>query len=661
MPVPTAVTRLPSKDSRSDHRGFTLVELLISLAITLVVLGITFRTVQMLVVIYDRESETAEKSAAASRAFDDIVQELTRAGYGLGEGVQAVLPGVEGQETSGEITIRSNLDGAAATLEGELASSETPVSVRGAALLREGDTVLLSQTGGVSERAEITDVTEKTLAFRSIDTDGGRLVHSYSPERGARAVKLWEIGYSLEPAPEPGGQLLRKHSFERAPRVLARNIQSLQFEYLDAEGRPLSDESVERTSLLAAVRVTMKFSVGPLPTDERTLATAVALDRQSAGVDFAEPGYGLRLTRYFFPIDGPQSVATRPFADWGVILSSGKDPTRDRPFLYTFLSENKFLEARTDNVTWLEDVREPITMCFGPANGPLDGSLFLAASGLRIGHLARIFPDEHDVLSAESRVEVFEGTNALGQIGGIAFGLDDALYITSQEKGAILRYRFEEDEAPVGPEPVAKVDGSPGVMVTGADGDLYFLLDKANASFLAKLPFDEADAPQPPVVVGALPGQGLSLAVDPFSGSLFVLIRERLGDTTVFELGSGWLSDPTIEPIRVFSLADFSEETTEDRSQDREQEQARAESTILSARLPAELLPESLDFLAFDNLGFLYLGASERDLVMKFDLDKAESSRHIVNIAGTVEGLRRNTNGSPTIRLQAWRKNRIGS
>jgi hypothetical protein len=642
--------------------GFSFIEVLVSLAITLVAMGVVFRTVQMMVAVYERESEIAEKSLAATQAFDDIVLELTRASYGLGEGVQAVLPYLQGGTGSRDgITIRSSLDGFAASLDRELFASEEPVPVSEATQFRTGDKVLLTQVGGVSERAEITEVTDETVAFRSMETADGHLVNSYSPGRGARAVKLSEIGYSVDPAPEGQEGLLKKHSFDRPPRVLARNVLSLRFEYLDAEGRSLSDESVERTTLLASVRVTMKFSIGPLPMDERTLVTVVAFDPQSASVDFAEPGYGLRLTRYFAPIEEPNGVATKPFADWGVILSSGRDASRDRPYLYTFMAEGRFLDTRTDNVTWLEDVRAPIALCFGPEKGPLAGSLFLAASGLRVGYLARIFPDEYGALSPESRVEVFEGTEALAQIGGIAFALDDALYITSQEKGAIFRFRFDEIGKASGPEMITEVSGSPRTIVLGANGALHFLLDKANESLIWRIAFDEANEPQEPELVGSLPGQAVSLAADSFSGSLFVLIRERLGDTVVFELDSRWLSDPSIEPLRVFSLSDFAEETMEGRSQDRAQEANRAASMTSSIRLPTLLLPETLDFLAFDNMGFLYLGAREKDLVLKFDLDRAKSSRHIVNVVGAVEGVDGNAAGRPRVRLQAWRRNRVGS
>jgi hypothetical protein len=499
------------------------------------------------------------------------------------------------------------------------------------------------------------------LTFRSLDGEDGEMINSYSPDRGARVLKLTEIAYSLEPAPEGNGNLLKKHSLEGTLRVLARNVGSLRFEYLDAVGRPLSNDTLERTDLLSTVRVTMTFSIGPNPNDERTLATAVTLDTQSASIDFAEPGYGIRLTQYFYPIAGPAGVAMRDFMDWGIILSSGNRDTQDRSYLYTFLAEKRFLEARAENVTWLAEVRDPVAMTFAPEKSVLAGSLFVAASGLRIGHLARVHPDEFGVLSSTSRIEVLEGTNALAQIGGIAFGLDGTLYITSREKGAIFRYRFDAAGKASGPETVTKVDGSPRTMVLGADGALYFILDKANASFLWKLPFDEVDEPQEPVLVGTLPGEALSLSADPFSGSLFVLSRERLGDMVVFELASAWLSDPSTSPIRVFSLEDFAEETMDGRSQDRETEERRAASTLLSVQLPATLLPDQLDFLAFDNLGLLYLGSREKDLVLKFDLDRVGSSRHMVHVAAVTLGGTAREADSEAARLQAWRKNRVGN
>lgn len=123
----------------------------------------------------------------------------------------------------------------------------------------------------------------------------------------------------------------------------------------------------------------------------------------------------------------------------------------------------------------------------------------------------------------------------------------------------------------------------------------------------------------------------------------------------MLELDSAWIAGSSEEPVFVFSLEDFSEESMEGRSQDRETEEKRAATSLTSTPLATNLLPETLDFLAFDNLGFLYLGARDKDLVLKFDLDRLGSSRHIVNIAAATAA------GSRKARLHAWRKNRLGS
>ena len=79
----------------------------------------------------------------------------------------------------------------------------------------------------------------------------------------------------------------------------------------------------------------------------------------------------------------------------------------------------------------------------------------------------------------------------------------------------------------------------------------------------------------------------------------------------------------------------------------------------MSLRLPPGLLPEELDFLAFDAADMLYLGASEKDLVLKFDLDRSDP-RHAVGIAGVVEDVPEGTIASPRVRLHAWKKSFLG-
>ena len=66
-------------------RGFSLIEVLIALAVTLVVMALVVRTMGDVTRIYDTQSALAVSSAAAALALDDLSYELSLAGAGLGE------------------------------------------------------------------------------------------------------------------------------------------------------------------------------------------------------------------------------------------------------------------------------------------------------------------------------------------------------------------------------------------------------------------------------------------------------------------------------------------------------------------------------------------------------------------------------------------------
>jgi hypothetical protein len=427
---------------------------------------------------------------------------------------------------------------------------------------------------------------------------------------------------------------------------------------LDETGTVLSPASPELTDRLTTVRVILSFFTGSERGDRKTFKTAVTLDQQSASVDFAERGYGFRLARYFHPLENPAGLATRLARDWGVIISGGAEPSRDRSYVYTFLIQKRFLEARTENVTWLDEVREPVALAFGPEKSSLAGSLFIASSGLRVGHLTRVHPDGDGVVSRTSNVETFEKTNVLAQIGGIAFGVDHALYVAGSEKAKIFQIHFDSSGKPAVPEAIAELKGSPGAIVQGADGGLYFILDETDGSSLWTIPFDESFSPTLPHEVARLPGRAISLSLEPQWGNLFVLVQERSRDFAIFELTRRWIREPTEDPEKIFSLRAFREQQQE-RTHDEDARDTRAETMVRPTHLPTTLLPEALDFIAFDHLGLLYIGAKDRNLVLKFDLDRPDA-RYNVEITGVVTLPRDPTSTSPRVRLQAWTKNPLG-
>jgi hypothetical protein len=147
------------------------------------------------------------------------------------------------------------------------------------------------------------------------------------------------------------------------------------------------------------------------------------------------------------------------------------------------------------------------------------------------------------------------------------------------------------------------------------------------------------------------------MALEPVSGNLFALVRERLGDDVILELSRNWLRHPVGELTPVFSLEQFREETQEG-VLPRTSRKRRA-TMVLTERLPSTLVPDRLDFIAFDDFGFLYVGAIDRDIVLKFDLDRLDAS-HVLGVAAVVEEVPQGTNkASPKVRLRAWKKDRF--
>ncbi len=637
--------------------GFSLLEVLLALSITLIIMGLLAQTMQHVGQVFEAQTELATTSNTTTLALDDIAFELAGAGFGLGDGTVAVLPRVPGDRAGpSALTLRSNPQLVAGDLLAELDQPGEDVAVSNADLFDAGATVLLTNAWGRHEVAEIVRTSASSVALRSRESSDGAFQNRFDPETEARVLGLREVRYYLREADGDGVLELVKDIVGVGSRVLARDVVSLGFEYLDEDGEPIASGRVEDGSELAVVRMKVQYLPGADALQPVWLVTAVALSSGSGTVDFESRDAEFRLSRYFHPIDHPAGVASRVGADWGVILAAGATAHRDPAYAYTFMMEQRFNDARVDDIAFFEDVRAPVTLTFGPERGPLAGSLFVAAWGLRVGHLSRVAPDSGNGISKDSEVTVFDGTEALAQAGGMAFGVDDALYVTSREKGAIFRYRFDLQGQPDAPERLFGVRGTPGTIIEGTDGFLYFLLDEEGRGSLWKMAFDETLTPVDPVRVGALPGLGVSLARDPIDGDLFALVRTPTGDFIVVELSRAWMraledfsGGPPEEPRVVFSLEQWQ----------RKLEEGDVETTEIPfhpSELPLRmnvLRTDELDFLSFDALGSLYMGAKEANLVLKFELPRP-SGRYTVGIAAGI--VDRGFGLTPELRMHAWKK-----
>ena len=637
-----------------DERGYTLIEVLIALGITLVVMGLVARTLQDVARIFRAQSDLAEASSSITRALDDIGYEITLAGQGLGEGVVAVMPRVpSGEVSASALTLRSNPNVTAGYLTLGLVETDTELAFTDADAFEPGETVLLTDARRTNEVAEVVKRSALWMELRSLETTSGDFRHRFTQGAATRALGLREVRYYLRASGDGEATELVKDVTGVTSRVLARDIIALTFEYLDANGKVITATKVEdEYSELETIRVKLRYSAKTGAFEPLSIMTAVSLRAASGTVDFERPDIGFRLSRMMYPLDHPIAVVSRPAADRGAVVAAGTNPRRDPSYVYTFQMEQRFMGANVDSLAFFEDVRGPVAAVLGPERGPLAGSLFVAAAGLRIGHITRMLPDENGDFSSASEVIAFDGTDAIAQAGGMAFGVEGALYVMSQEKGAIYRYRFDGAGKPGKPERLFGVTGTPGPVVQGSDGHLYFLMQYGERGSVWRMAFDETLEPMAPELVGRLDGAGVSLARDPVEGSLLCLVHARRGDYVILELSRAWLRGADVsqeDPPVLFSLREWVTKLEEGRVAPGEIPFALGEL----AQKMSVLRIDNLDFLSFDSLGSLYMGATEENLVLKFELARP-SRRYAVGVAaGVVE---RGDGLSPMIRIHAWRE-----
>ena len=268
----------------SNTAGFSLVEALLSLAITLVAVTLVFQGSGMVESVYRVESRAADGTAEAKWAFDDIADELARAGYGMGD-IRFALPFFPEDPTpsSDRITLRSNPDGRVGILMAELVASGVSVEVAGAELFEAGDRVLLTDRSG-SESAEVLRADGESLGFGSLETADGSLRRNYSPYRKARILSLQEVRFGFE-SHDAGGSLLWKEISGERRRVLSRSLETVRFDHLDGHGRPMTHSQLELGHPVSAIRIHLRIGASARTASISSLTTAVALGRHSVTID----------------------------------------------------------------------------------------------------------------------------------------------------------------------------------------------------------------------------------------------------------------------------------------------------------------------------------------------------------------------------------------
>jgi hypothetical protein len=279
--------------ARREEAGFTLIEAVIVLAITLMIGAAVYRITRSAWLLYRVQTHVAERGFTASRSLDDMAVEIARAGFGLGQDALPVFPGsLDGIARGDAITLRSNPSGRAAGLREDLLERDQLVKVEGAAQFAAGDEVLLIDEDRNAERAQVTLARPDALAFKSRETSDGKLERSYLPARGARLVALREVGF-FSTTDRYGVAVLVRKATGQAEQVIARYVDSVHFEYFDEAGERMEAKDIEPGVVPGAVRIALRLRPNPTlpPVVVPPVSLFVTLEPQSTAIAFDAMGY----------------------------------------------------------------------------------------------------------------------------------------------------------------------------------------------------------------------------------------------------------------------------------------------------------------------------------------------------------------------------------
>jgi prepilin-type N-terminal cleavage/methylation domain-containing protein len=299
--------------ARERSAGFTLIEVMIVMAITLVIGAVVYKVTQSGWLLYRLQTHVTERGFSVVHAVDDMSVEIARAGFGLGSDAGPVFPGtLEGVRAGDAITVRSNPEGVAAVLQEDLLERDQLVAVDEAALFAAGDVVLLVDAERTLERAQVARVGPGSLALRSLDGPDGRLMHAFLTSLAARVLKVREVSFFLKTDRTDAVVLARKTT-GRVEQILARYVEELRFDYVGEGGEPMERAAIRPGQGPRGVRITLRLGRNPdlPPVTVSPLSVLVSLESQSARIAFDAAAFhtiGLAAVIGQDPVSGAKTV-----------------------------------------------------------------------------------------------------------------------------------------------------------------------------------------------------------------------------------------------------------------------------------------------------------------------------------------------------------------
>jgi hypothetical protein len=264
----------------SSNRGFTLAELLVAAAVTIVALGLAVSLLEPVSVAFQALPEAADSQQRLRAAAQTLADSITEAGAGplLGWAAQAVpawppvLPCRWGGEPLGTRPAGC-ADPEAITVIGTAAAAPQAMLSAGLTALGEAlplaplSACALSQPGcrfHPDGRVLVADGTGAwdLVALTGVSTDGAMLFHDGAPvtrpyRAGAIVAETGTSAYSLRVDPATRVSHLRRSTDGAADMPLADHVTLLQFEYFGEAPPPavLDDADMARR----------RTTYGPLP------------------------------------------------------------------------------------------------------------------------------------------------------------------------------------------------------------------------------------------------------------------------------------------------------------------------------------------------------------------------------------------------------------
>ena len=233
------------------NRGLTLIELLVALAISALIIAALYRTFVGQQKTYTVQEQVVDMRQNVRGAISNMMRELRMAGFG---GVGMVLPITIGTDTYQNVVNRntpSTPPGGWITIVTALTSSS-----RGATLT--AGTISTSYRIYVSDLSDFDTNKKKYISIGGVESNTITSINTGTKELTLKERLVYKHlantrVYPIRAVSYRAG--LRDENTDGGAQPTAENIESTQFEYLDAQGNPVASDGAVQ---MIRVRVTAK-------------------------------------------------------------------------------------------------------------------------------------------------------------------------------------------------------------------------------------------------------------------------------------------------------------------------------------------------------------------------------------------------------------------